>query len=48
VENLLAPEGGETLHKIQRINQARIAEATAAGLAALNIKALDKPRKEGN
>ncbi|GAA3932146.1 hypothetical protein [Hymenobacter algoricola] len=42
VENLLAPEGGEALHKIQQRNQARIAEATAAGLAAMDIKALNK------
>ncbi|MBT2559260.1 hypothetical protein J7E24_15840 [Hymenobacter sp. ISL-91] len=48
VENLLAPEGGEALHKIQQKNQERIAEATAAGLAALDIKALNKPRKNGN
>lgn len=48
VENLLAPEGGEVLHKIQQKNQERIAEATAAGLAALDIKALNKPRKNGN
>ncbi|AIZ65423.1 hypothetical protein PK28_17300 (plasmid) [Hymenobacter sp. DG25B] len=44
VENLLAPEGGEALHKIQQKNQARIAEAVAAGLAALDIKALKKTR----
>jgi hypothetical protein len=44
VENLLAPEGGEALHKIQRKNQQRIAEALAAGLAALDLKALDKSR----
>lgn len=42
VENLLAPEGGKVLHKIQQKNQARIAEAVAAGLAALDIKALKK------
>ncbi|MCB2380239.1 hypothetical protein LGH70_21790 [Hymenobacter sp. BT635] len=48
VENLLAPEGGEALLKIQRKNQERIAEATAAGLAALDIKALNKGRKIGN
>ncbi|GAC1371362.1 MAG: hypothetical protein NVS3B25_17750 [Hymenobacter sp.] len=48
VENLLAPEGGEALHKIQRKNQERIAEATAAGLAALDIKAQNKGRKSGN
>jgi hypothetical protein len=48
VENLLAPEGGEMLLKIQQKNQARIAEATAAGLAALDIRALNKPRKSGN
>ncbi|UPL51305.1 MULTISPECIES: hypothetical protein [Hymenobacter] len=48
VENLLAPEGGEVLHKIQQKNQERIAEATAAGLAALDIKALNKPHKNGN
>ncbi|MBO0360447.1 hypothetical protein J0X19_20970 [Hymenobacter sp. BT186] len=44
VENLLAPEGGESLHKIQQKNQARIAEAVAAGVAALDIKALKKTR----
>jgi hypothetical protein len=44
VENLLAPEGGEALHKIQQKNQARIAEAVAAGLAVLDIKALKKAR----
>jgi hypothetical protein len=48
VENLLAPAGGEVLHKIQQKNQQRIAEATAAGLAALDIKALNKGRKSGN
>ncbi|MFD2719843.1 hypothetical protein ACFST9_14025 [Hymenobacter monticola] len=47
VENLLAPEGGEPLHKIQRKNQERIAEATAAGLAALNIKSLTKQPGNG-
>ena len=44
VENLLAPEGGEALHKIQQKNQARIAEAVAAGVAALDIKAHKKTR----
>lgn len=44
VENLLAPEGGAALHKIQQKNQARIAEAVAAGVAALDIKALKKTR----
>lgn len=44
VENLLAPEGGEALHKIQQKNQARIAEAVAAGAAALDSKALNKTR----
>lgn len=44
VENLLAPEGGELLQKIQHKNQARIAEAVAAGMAALDIKALKKER----
>ncbi|GAB3843046.1 hypothetical protein [Hymenobacter jeollabukensis] len=44
VENLLAPEGGEALRKIQQKNQTRIAEAVAAGLAALDIKALKKAR----
>ncbi|QKG55022.1 hypothetical protein [Hymenobacter sp. BRD67] len=48
VENLLAPEGGEALQRIQQKNRARIAEAVAAGLAALDIKALSKPRKSGN
>jgi hypothetical protein len=48
VENLLAPEGGEVLHKIQQKNQERITQATAAGLAALDSKALNKPRKNGN
>jgi len=48
VENLLAPEGGEALRKIQQKNQERIAEATAAGLAALDIRALNKPRKNGS
>ena len=47
VENLLAPEGGEALHKIQRKNQERIAEATAAGMAALNIKSLNKQPGNG-
>lgn len=44
VENLLAPGGGEALHKIQQKNQARIAEAVAAGVAALDIKGLKKTR----
>ena len=47
VENLMAPEGGEALHKIQRKNQERIAEATAAGLAALTIKSLNKQPASG-
>lgn len=42
VENLLALEGGEGLRKIQEKNQARIAEALAAGLAALPTKSLNK------
>jgi hypothetical protein len=42
VENLLAPEGGEGLRKIQEKNQARITEALAAGLAVLPIKSLNK------
>jgi|GEM_PF-6302154 len=44
VENLLAPEGGEALRKIQQKNQARIAGAVAAGVAALDTKVLKKTR----
>lgn len=44
VENLLAPEGGEGLRKIQQKNQERITEAVAAGLAALDIKALTRKK----
>jgi hypothetical protein len=44
VENLLAPEGGESLRNIQHKNQARIAEAIAAGLAALDVKSVNKKR----
>ena len=39
VENLLAPQAGEELRKIRQLNQARIAEATAAGEAALGVRA---------